>query len=108
MNISNHLFNKVAKAISSANKELKQDICLKNNFTSICAEYYIDNHTSNKISIYSNAIVLHFEIKNNTVNVESNFGGNIRHSADKIQQDLIYMINLVNNIESIFNQIILN
>ena len=98
------------------NKEQKQAICLEYKFASIVGEYYNDNNTSNKISIYSDAITLHFTLKiifhhaitphftitDSVVNVESNFGGHIRLSAEKIQEDLLYMINLINNIEPLF------
>ena len=100
--ISNYLFNKTAKAISLMNKEQKQAFCLEYKLVSILGEYYNDNDTNNKISIYSDAIILHFTIKNNLVNVESNFGGHIRLSADKIQEDMLYMVNLINDIECLF------
>lgn len=100
--ISNDLFNKTAKAISLMNKEQKQAFCLEYKLTSIVGEYYNDNDTNNKISIDSDAITLHFTIKNNLVNVESNFGGHIRCSAEKIHEDLVYMINLINDIEVLF------
>ena len=100
--ISNYLFNKTAKAISLMNKEQKQDFCLEYKFKSIVGEYYNDNDTNNKISIYSDAITLHFTIQDKLVNVESNFGGHIRCSAEKIQEDLLYMINLINDIKVLF------
>ena len=100
--ISNYLFNKTAKAISLMDKEKKQAFCLKYKFASIVGEYYNDNDTNNKISIYSYPITLHFEIKNNLVTVYSNFGGDIKYSAEKIQEDLLYIINLINDIEELF------
>jgi hypothetical protein len=100
--ISNYLFNKTAKAISLMDKEQKQAFCLEYKFTSIVGEYYNDNDTSNEISIYSDAITLRFTIKNKLVNVESNFGGHIRCSAEKIQEDLLYIINLIDDIEVLF------